>query len=123
MTNQKNVLGEPLKPCCFDPQTGFYRDGYCNTGPEDYGSHTVCVEVTEDFLNFSKAKGNDLSTPHPEFGFPGLKSGDRWCLCAKRWQEAYLAGFAPSVLLTSTHERCLEEIKLEDLKKFAIDLS
>ena len=117
----KNVLGEPLTPCCTRPMTGFYRTGSCEVGPDDHGVHAVCVEVTEEFLDFSKDRGNDLSTPKPEFGFPGLKSGDRWCLCAARWQEALEAGMAPHVLLQSTHEAALQFCKLEDLKKFALD--
>ena len=119
----KNVLGEPLEPCSFAPMTGFYRDGCCHTGPEDLGVHTVCAEVTADFLAFSKARGNDLSTPRPEFGFAGLQPGDRWCLCAARWQEAFLAGKAPRVALRATHERTLEICELADLKRLALDLS
>lgn len=103
--------------------TGFYRDGCCRTGPQDLGMHVVCVEVSEEFLEFSKAKGNDLSTPIPDFEFPGLKPGDRWCLCALRWKEAMEKGMAPHVILTSTHESALEVISLEDLKKYAIDLA
>src|SRR5579862_2797765 len=99
----KNVLGGDLLPCSFDPVTGFYRDGCCNTGAEDLGIHTVCVVVTEEFLVFSKSRGNDLSTPQPTFGFTGLKPGDRWCLCAPRWQEAFEANAAPDVALESTH--------------------
>ena len=119
----KNVLGEPLEPCSFAPMTGFYRDGCCHTGPEDLGVHTVCAEVTADFLAFSKARGNDLSTPRPEFGFAGLQPGDRWCLCAARWQEAFLAGKAPRVVLLATHERTLEICEFADLKRLALDLS
>lgn len=119
----RNVLGEPLRTCCNDPVTGFYRDGYCHTGPEDLGRHTVCVRVTCEFLEFSRSRGNDLSTPHPEFGFPGLKAGDQWCLCAARWQEAFEAGKAPRVALMATHEATLEIIDLEDLKSHALDLS
>lgn len=122
-TNQKNVLGQPLLPCCFDPQTGFYRDGFCHTGKEDVGLHTVCVEVSQEFLIFSKSKGNDLSTPVPQFGFPGLKPGDKWCLCAARWKEALAENMAPPVYLTATHEKTLEIVSLDELKKFAIDLS
>jgi len=100
----RNVLGEPLEICSSSPMTGFYRDGCCNTGREDIGSHTVCVVMTSEFLAFSKSRGNDLSTPMPEFGFPGLTSGDRWCLCAPRWQEAFEASRAPRVVLRATHE-------------------
>ncbi len=119
----RNVLGEPLETCGLDPVTGFFRDGCCNTGPEDRGSHTVCAEMTESFLAFSKARGNDLSTPRPEFGFDGLKPGDRWCLCALRWREAYAAGRAPRVVLAATHERALEVVDLFDLKRYAHDLN
>lgn len=121
MSQARNVLGEKLQPCCKFPMTGFYRDGYCNTGPEDIGQHTVCIRVTDQFLKFSREAGNDLSTPHPELDFPGLIAGDQWCLCALRWQEALEAGAAPQVLLSSTHESALEVIKFEDLKKFAVD--
>jgi uncharacterized protein (DUF2237 family) len=103
--------------------TGFFRNGCCDTGPEDAGSHTVCVVMTDDFLSFSKARGNDLSTPMPAYGFAGLKPGDRWCLCAPRWQEAFEAGMAPRVVLRATHEGALHYCALEDLKRFAIDLS
>ncbi|MCR9218767.1 MAG: DUF2237 domain-containing protein [Alphaproteobacteria bacterium] len=120
---QPNVFGEPILPCSTDPVTGFYRDGCCNTGPEDGGSHTVCAEMTEAFLRFTAARGNDLSTPRPEFGFPGLKPGDRWCLCAARWEEARLAGAAPRVHLLATHQRALEIVALDDLKEHAADLS
>ena len=115
-----NVLGEPLKPCSFDPVTGFFRDGCCNTGPEDRGRHTVCVRVTEEFLVFSRRRGNDLSTPHPEFGFPGLRPGDRWCLCVLRWREAWEAGVAPKVILASTHRSVLRIVPLEVLKEHAM---
>ncbi len=118
-----NVLGEPLQTCCESPMTGFYRDGCCNTGPDDFGVHTVCVRATAEFLEFSRARGNDLTTPVPEHGFPGLKPGDRWCLCAARWKEALDAGVAPRVVLTATHEATLEYASLEELKKHAIDLS
>lgn len=120
---QKNVFGETLAVCSNNPLTGFFRDGCCNTGPQDYGSHTVCVVMTEEFLAFSKAAGNDLSTPVPEYAFPGLKAGDRWCLCAARWQQAFESGRAPRVVLAATHERALEIVALKDLKRFAIDLS
>jgi uncharacterized protein (DUF2237 family) len=119
----RNVLGGPLAPCSDGPLTGFYRDGCCNSGPEDAGSHTVCAVMTAEFLAFSKAHGNDLSTPMPEFEFRGLKAGDRWCLCAPRWQEAFAAGKAPKVVLTATHEGALEHAALVDLKRFAIDLN
>ena len=119
----RNVLGEPLEICSIKSMTGFYRDGCCNTGPEDVGSHTVCVVMTSAFLDFSKSRGNDLSTPMPEFGFPGLKPGDRWCLCAPRWREAFEANQAPRVVLRATHERALAYCPLADLKRFAVDLS
>ncbi|NIP30251.1 MAG: DUF2237 family protein [Candidatus Dadabacteria bacterium] len=119
---EKNVLGGELKDCSLNPMTGFFRDGCCRTDESDLGRHVVCVEVTDEFLEFSKSRGNDLSTPNLNFHFPGLKSGDRWCLCALRWQEAYEAGNAPQVYLQSTHESALEVISLNDLKKFAIDL-
>jgi hypothetical protein len=118
----RNVLGGPLATCSDRPRTGFYRDGCCNTGPEDRGLHTVCVATTAEFLAFSKARGNDLSTPVPEFDFPGLRPGDRWCLCAARWQEALEAGKAPRVVLAATHEATLEVCRLVDLKKHALDL-
>ena len=117
-----NVLGEELQGCSLKPLTGFYRDGCCNTGEEDVGVHSVCVEVTADFLAYSRASGNDLSTPVPEFGFPRLKPGDRWCLCAPRWTEALDAGKAPRVVLRATHEATLDHASLTELKKFAIDL-
>jgi uncharacterized protein len=120
---QRNVFGEPLKSCSERPVTGFYRSGCCHTGPEDLGLHTVCVEVTAEFLVFSKSRGNDLSTPRPEFGFPGLEPGDRWCLCAARWREAFEAGRAPRVVLAATHEATLELVELGDLKRYAIDLA
>ncbi|MBN9421456.1 MAG: hypothetical protein BGO63_16460 [Candidatus Accumulibacter sp. 66-26] len=120
---QRNVLGGPLGVCSEKPRTGFFRDGCCNTGPEDVGSHTVCVVLSADFLAFSQARGNDLSTPRPEFGFTGLQPGDRWCLCAARWREALQAGHAPRVVLNSTNEGALEIVALDDLKRHAIDLS
>ena len=120
---QRNVFGEPLEACSGNPLTGFFRDGCCNTGPQDVGSHTVCAVRTNEFLAFSKAAGNDLSTRVPQFAFPGLKAGDRWCLCAARWQQAFEAGMAPRVVLAATHERALEIVALQDLKRFAIDLS
>lgn len=115
----KNVLGTELESCSTDPMTGFYRDGCCNTGGDDVGMHTVCAEVTEDFLRFSKARGNDLSTPNYDFEFPGLKPGDRWCLCVLRWKEAFKAGMAPLVNLRATHVSALEFIDLEDLREYA----
>ncbi len=115
-----NVLDEPLKPCAFDPMTGFFRDGCCNTGPADRGRHTVCVRMTAEFLAFSRARGNDLSTPRPEFGFHGLRPGDRWCLCAERWKEAWLAGAAPKVVLASTHKATLKSVPLEALVEHAL---
>jgi len=115
-----NVLGEPLKPCSFDPMTGFFRDGCCNTGPQDRGRHTVCVRVTAEFLDFSRQRGNDLGTPRPEFGFPGLNPGDRWCLCADRWREALEAGIAPKVILASTHRSVLDSIPLAVLQAHAM---
>ena len=118
-----NVLGEPLQTCSIDPMTGFYRNGCCSTGPEDAGRHVVCAEMTDAFLAFSKSRGNDLSTPRPEFDFPGLKAGDRWCLVAMRWQEALEAGVAPRVALLATHQAALRYVKLEDLKRYALDLT
>ncbi|MBK1618288.1 hypothetical protein CKO42_07500 [Lamprobacter modestohalophilus] len=123
MSDARNVLGEPLEICSIEPMTGFMRDGACETGPEDIGSHTVCARVTREFLEYSRSRGNDLMTPMPAFGFPGLKPGDRWCLCAARWQEAFEAGCAPRVALRSTHERALEVCDLGDLKRHAVDLS
>jgi hypothetical protein len=120
---QRNVFGEPIEVCSLNPTTGFYRTGCCETGPEDVGVHTVCVEVTKEFLAFSKARGNDLSTPRPEYGFAGLNPGDRWCLCAERWQEAFDAGVAPRVVLAATHEATLEIAELADLKRHALDLA
>jgi len=120
MNTAKNVLGTKLKSCCKDPLTGFYRDGFCNTGPDDFGLHIVCVVVTEQFLAFSQSRGNDLSTPHEEMGFPGLKTGDKWCLCALRWKEAYDAGMAPLVDLEATHISALEHLDLSALKQFAV---
>ena len=120
---QKNVLGEPLLPCSQDPLTGFYRDGCCHTGPEDAGAHTVCARVTAEFLDFSRSRGNDLSTPMPAAGFAGLEPGDRWCLCAARWREALEAGAAPRVVLAATHFRTLEYVSLDDLKRYATDIN
>lgn len=114
----KNVLGTELKVCCTNPMTGFYRDGFCKTGADDRGSHTICIRATTEFLAFSKSRGNDLSTPRPEFQFPGLASGDKWCLVAMRWQEALDAGAAPEVILEATHENALQYVSLEDLRKY-----
>ena len=118
-----NVFGESLLPCSEDPITGFFRDGCCNTNDDDIGSHTVCIEITTAFLEYSRFKGNDLSTPVPEFGFPGLNQGDRWCLCAQRWLEAYHQNMAPRVHLMRTHQKALDIIPIELLKEFAIDLN
>ena len=118
----RNVLGGALEACSMSPRTGFFRDGCCNTGPEDVGLHVVCVEVTADFLAFSQTRGNDLLTPVPDYGFPGLKPGDRWCLCAARWEEARRAGMAPPVLLEATHVAALEICALDQLKAHALDL-
>jgi uncharacterized protein (DUF2237 family) len=115
-----NVFGEALMTCGTDPITGFYRDGCCNTGPDDMGTHTVCAEVTQDFLEFTAKQGNDLSSPRPAFGFQGLKPGDRWCLCASRWKEAYDAGCAPNVVLEATEERTLDFVPLQVLTQYAI---
>ena len=123
MEKQKNVLDSELQDCGIDPMTGFYRDGCCNTGPGDVGTHTVCAIMTDDFLEYSKSKGNDLITPRPEFDFPGLKPGDAWCLCALRWEEARQAGCAPRVKLTSTNIKTLEMVEFEDLKAHQIDLN
>ena len=123
MAEDRNVFGEPLATCSTSPMTGFLRSGCCETGPQDAGAHVVCAQVTEAFLAFSGSKGSDLSTPVPELGFPGLKPGDRWCLCAGRWKEALKAGVAPPIILAATHERALEYVDLADLKKRAIDLS
>jgi uncharacterized protein (DUF2237 family) len=119
----RNVLGGPIGLCSNDPMTGFFRNGCCETSAEDVGSHTVCAVMTEAFLAFSKASGNDLSTPRPEFGFAGLKPGDRWCLCAPRWQEALEADAAPQVVLKSTEEGALRWCALADLTRFAVDLA
>jgi len=123
MEQQKNVLDSQLQDCGIDPMTGFYRDGCCNTGPGDVGTHTVCAIMTDEFLEYSKSKGNDLITPRPEFDFPGLKAGDAWCLCALRWEEARQAGCAPRVKLTSTNIKTLEMVEFEDLKAHQIDLN
>lgn len=119
MTNQ-NVLGGPLSTCSTEPVTGYFRDGCCRTGAEDLGTHTVCAVMTAEFLQYTRSRGNDLSTPRPEFRFPGLTPGDRWCLCAARWKEAFLAGVAPRVVLEATHARTLELVDLETLRRFAV---
>ncbi len=123
MSDANNVLGEALELCSTDPMTGFTRSGACETGPEDIGSHTVCAVVTAEFLEFSRSRGNDLTTPAPHLGFAGLKPGDRWCLCAARWKEALDAGCAPRVALRATHARALEVVDMASLKAHAIDLS
>ena len=122
MADARNVLGEPLAPCCIKPMAGFFRNGRCDTDSRDVGRHVVCAEMTDAFLAFTKARGNDLSTAKPEFGFPGLKPGDRWCLCTARWREAAEAGVAPPVVLGSTHDAALELIDLALLKRHALDL-
>ena len=119
----KNVLGTELQPCCSDPMTGFYRDSYCRTGPTDYGLHIVCVQVDQDFLDFTVSVGNDLVTPVPEYEFPGLVPGDKWCLCVSRWKEALEAGCAPPVYLEGTHMSAIEFVSLDDLKAHAIEPS
>ncbi len=116
------MLGGRLEPCSLQPRTGFFRNGCCDTGPDDVGAHVVCARMTQEFLEFSRSRGNDLVTPVPEFGFPGLKPGDRWCLCVARWKEALDAGVAPPVALRSTHEAALAVVALEDLTKRALDL-
>lgn len=123
MTDAKNVLGEKLKLCCTSPMTGFFRNGMCETGSQDMGTHVVCAEVTEGFLTFTKARGNDLSTAVPAFNFPGLKPGDKWCLCVSRWKEALAAGAAPPIVLSATHEAALNVVPLEVLQEHALDLS
>ena len=122
-SNQKNVLGTALKMCSVDPLTGFTRSGSCEGHEADFGCHAVCAQVTEEFLKFSLMAGNDLSTPRPEYEFPGLRPGDRWCVCAARWEEARRAGKAPPVVLESTHESALEHVKLEHLRKHALDVA
>ena len=123
MDEPLNVFDEPLLSCSDNPVTGFFRDGCCNTSDDDFGSHTVCVEVTQDFLEYSRFRGNDLSTPMADFGFPGLQPGDRWCLCASRWLEAYEQDMAPKVFLTRTHKRALKIVELEKLKEHAADIN
>ena len=122
MDAKLNVLGEVLAPCSENPLTGYFRDGCCNTEPADRGSHTICCRVTAEFLAYSLSAGNDLTTPNNEFGFPGLRPGDQWCLCAARWQQALNAGVAPKVVLQATHAACLRIVKLTDLKRHAVDL-
>ncbi len=122
VTEATNVLGGKLETCCTSPMTGYYRDGKCNTGGGDFGAHTVCAQLTAEFLQFTKSNGNDLSTPVPEFNFPGLKPGDCWCLCASRWKEAMDAGCAPRVVLAATHALTLEYVSLDELKQHAADL-
>jgi uncharacterized protein (DUF2237 family) len=122
MEAKLNVLGEPLVRCSEEPLTGFFRDGCCNTAPEDIGLHVVCIRATAEFLEFSRSRGNDLSTPRPELGFAGVKPGDQWCLCAARWKEALQAGAAPRVVLQATHAAALRVVKLSDLKKYALDV-
>ena len=117
---QLNVCGTPLEPCCTDPMTGFYRDGYCHTGPQDHGRHVVCVIVDDDFLQFSASRGNDLSTPVPQYQFPGLKDGDKWCLCALRWLEAAEAGVAPPVDLLATNKKVLDYVPEDLLKSHSV---
>ena len=123
MAKAKNVLGETIEVCCTSPMTGFFRNGTCETGPRDIGTHVVCAEVTEEFLEFTRSRGNDLITPSPLYGFPGLKPGDRWCLCISRWKEASDAGVTPPVILSATHGAALKQVSPEDLKKRALDLS
>jgi uncharacterized protein (DUF2237 family) len=120
---ERNVLGGPLATCSLRPRTGFFRDGCCNTGPEDFGLHVVCAQMTAEFLAYSRKQGNDLSTPVPEIGFPGLAPGDRWCVCAGRWREAMEAGCAPPVILGATHEETLAVVPLAELRKHALDLN
>ncbi len=120
MDEPLNVLGEALEPCSMDPLTGFYRDGCCNTGADDNGEHTVCARVTAEFLEFSRRVGNDLSTPVPEYGFPGLNPGDRWCICAARWKQALDAGVAPPVILEATHKSVLHLVALSQLQEHAL---
>ena len=123
MSNARNVLGTELAVCCTSPMTGFYRDGQCNTGAGDFGAHVVCAQMTEAFLTYTKSNGNDLSTPMPAYNFPGLKPGDRWCLCASRWKEALDDGVAPQVVLEATHASALEYVSLSELKDHAIQTS
>ena len=119
---ERNVLGDPLQPCGTEPVTGFYRDGHCTSGPDDLGRHTVCAVVSAEFLQMQQDLGNDLSTPRPEYGFPGLKPGDRWCVVAVRWMQAYQAGAASGVVLAATNERALEVVPIEALRQYAVDV-
>jgi uncharacterized protein len=121
-SSARNVLGGPLAPCCETPATGFFRDGYCHTGPQDIGSHTVCARMSREFLEYSLQRGNDLVSPQPGFDFPGLRAGDRWCICVDRWREALEAGVAPPVILASTHEKALAVVTLEQLTRHALDV-
>ncbi|WP_267382720.1 DUF2237 family protein [Cyanobacterium sp. uoEpiScrs1] len=123
MTKPKNVLGTELIACCTSPMTGYYRDGYCRTGSQDYGAHVVCAKISSAFLEFTKSQGNDLSTPIPHYNFSGLRPGDHWCLCASRWQEALNAGVAPQVILEATHVRALEIVSFSDLKQYRYELN
>ena len=118
-----NIFGDKIEACCHDPVTGYFRDGFCNTDEHDFGSHVVCAEITEEFLIFSKAMGNDLSTPRPEFNFPGLKEGDHWCICAERWKEAFENNKAPKLFLRKSNQKILEFVDIETLKSFSLDLS
>lgn len=120
MEKDQNVLGGPLQSCCFSPVTGYFRDGLCRTGPTDTGTHVVCAVMTDAFLRFTRGRGNDLSTPMPYYNFPGLKPGDRWCLCVSRWREAYQAGVAPPVLLEATHKKALETVPFEWLLEYKV---
>ncbi len=122
MSDAKNVLGEQLQVCCTSPMTGYYRNGVCDTGAGDFGAHTVCAQMTEEFLTYTKSMGNDLSTPRPMYEFPGLKAGDKWCLCASRWKEALDDGVAPKVVLSATHASTLEYASLDELKQHAADV-
>ena len=121
LTQAKNVLGTTLQACCYEPLTGYFRDGYCRTDARDLGSHVVCAVMTEAFLRYTAARGNDLSTPRPEYQFPGLQPGDKWCLCVSRWKEAYEAGVAPRVYLPACHEGALRVVSLKELQEHAID--
>ena len=123
MADDKNVLGETLQPCSVSPRTGFFRDGCCHTSADDVGMHVVCTQVTSAFLAFSRKQGNDLSTPAPEYGFPGLKPGDRWCICVARWREAFDAGVAPPVVMSATHEETLAVVPLDVLKRHGVDMN
>jgi hypothetical protein len=122
MEKSNNVLGNALETCCTSPMTGFYRNGSCETGPNDVGTHVVCAEVTQEFLEYTRSRGNDLTSPSPHHGFPGLKPGDRWCLCVSRWKEALDAGVAPPVVLEATHEATLKYVSLQELKKHAVPI-